>query len=186
MMNSESQVLLVDDEPNVIQGIIRHLRSEPYRILSATSAAEALRMLATEKIDVLITDERMPKMSGSELVAQVRKAYPDIICMMLSGQADFDAAIRAINDGEIYRFLRKPCDPLEIATDIRLALEHQSLIVQSRKLQDQYRKELSFTQKLKQNHPDLFEIQYDKDGFVVIDESEYNLEQNILLENKNK
>lgn len=168
----DNTVLFVDDEPRVSDGLIRQLYKEPFRTLSASSAQEALQILAGETIDVLITDEQMPRMTGAQLVAQVRKDYPRVICMILSGQTDFDAAIRSINEGEIYRFLRKPCDPLDIAINIRLALEQRELIIQSRKLLDQYQQELMYLRNLQKSYPDLFDVKYDDQGCILIDEIE--------------
>ena len=169
MTERTSVVLLVDDEPNVTEGIIRRLRHEPYRLLSASSAQEALSILEKQPIDVLITDEQMPNMTGTELVSRARKAYPQVICMMLSGQNNFEAAIRAVNEGEIYRFLRKPCDPVDIATDIRLALERRDMIIQSRKLLDQYQKEHAYINNLKKKNPGLFDVEYDENGCIVVE-----------------
>lgn len=162
-------VLFVDDDVNVTQGLIRQLRHEPYRLLHASSGHGALEILAHEKIDLIITDEQMPLMTGAELVSRVRKKYPNIICMILSGQTDFQAAIKAINEGEIYRFLRKPCNALDMATDIRLALEQKDLIIHARQLLDCYRKNVAFINKLKAESPDLFELHRDDAGRIILE-----------------
>lgn len=121
-MNRKNTVLLVDDEPNVLEGFQRGLRKEPYTVLTATSAEEGLRILAHTPVDVVISDEQMPKIKGSEFLAKVHREYPKTIRIILTGQASLESAIRAINDGEIYRFLTKPCSVVELAKIIRKAL----------------------------------------------------------------
>lgn len=104
------RVLLVDDEPSVTDALRRALRGRiPGTVLTATSAREALAILAREPVDVIVSDEQMPEMSGSELLSRVRTAHPRTVRIILTGQASFESAIRAINDAEIYRFLTKPC-----------------------------------------------------------------------------
>ena len=98
-------VLLLDDEPNVTAGLKRALHSEPWKILTAATTGGAFDILSREAVDVVVSDERMPGMSGSQFLSEVRKKYPHTIRMILSGQADLEAAVRAINEGEVYRFL---------------------------------------------------------------------------------
>ncbi len=127
------KVLFVDDEPHVLAALRRTLRNEPYQVLCASSAAEALALMAETPVDVVVSDEQMPGMSGSELLAEVRRRYPDTVRMMLSGKATLEGAIRAINDGEIYRFFTKPCNELDLATTIRHALEQKDLVEENRR-----------------------------------------------------
>jgi two-component system probable response regulator PhcQ len=95
---------------------------EPYNILCADSAEEALPILAREQVDVVISDEKMPGMSGSEFLSLVRQEYPDTIRIILTGYGSLESAIRAINEGEIYRLFTKPCNVIDLAITIRLAL----------------------------------------------------------------
>jgi two-component system probable response regulator PhcQ len=104
------RVLFVDDEPHVTESLKRALRKEPYEVLSANSADEALEVLARQPVDVVISDEKMPGMQGSEFLAVVCKQYPETIRIIMTGHGSIEAAIRAINEGEIYRFLTKPCN----------------------------------------------------------------------------
>lgn len=127
------KVLFVDDEPHVLAALRRALRKEPYQVRCASSAAEALALMAQIAVDVVVSDEQMPGMSGSELLAEVRRRYPDTVRMMLSGKATLEGAIRAINDGEIYRFFTKPCNELDLATTIRHALEQKDLVEANRR-----------------------------------------------------
>jgi CheY-like chemotaxis protein len=104
---STATVLFVDDEPNVTDGLKRALRREPYEFLTATSGAAALKILEGQYVDVVVSDEQMPGMSGSVFLSTVRKQFPHTIRMILSGQASLEAAVRAINEGQVHRFFLK-------------------------------------------------------------------------------
>ena len=101
---------MVDDEPQILTGFRHALHYESYDVLTAGSAADALAILAEVQVDVIVADEQMPGMTGSELLAQVQRQYPHITKIMLTGHASLEAAVRAINEGAVYRFLQKPCD----------------------------------------------------------------------------
>ncbi len=116
-------ILFVDDEREVTRGIRLALRKEPYKVLIANSAKDGLALLQQTNIDIVISDERMPEMGGAEFLTIVRKLYPETIRLILSGQSSLESAIGAINDAGIYRFLRKPCDPHELALCLGEALE---------------------------------------------------------------
>lgn len=104
MSKHKATILLVDDEPNVTDALKRSMRNEPYELLTASSAASAQQILAGRHVDVVVSDEQMPGMAGSEFLSWVRAQFPHTIRMILSGQATLAAAIRAINEGEVYRF----------------------------------------------------------------------------------
>ncbi len=101
-------LLLVDDEPSILNALRRTLRSGDYRIVIANGAEEALDALAHYDVGVIITDNRMPGVSGIELLRQVKQRYPQVTRIMLSGYSDFTSLSSAINSGEIFRFLSKP------------------------------------------------------------------------------
>ncbi len=123
--NGKPVVLFVDDERRVLESLRRVLMRQPFRILTAKSGRQALEMLSGTKVDVVVSDEKMPGMSGSEFLTEVRQRYPDIARIMLTGHADINAAIQAINEGRIYRFLLKPVSPDELASVIRNAIQEQ-------------------------------------------------------------
>jgi two-component system, probable response regulator PhcQ len=119
------RVLLVDDDEAAL-ALAAALGDAPYETLTARSAAEALKVLEREDIQVVVSDEWMPGMRGVELLAQVAKEYPYIVRILLTGDPQLDAAVRAINEGEIFRFLTKPCSPAMLDQVIREALIRQS------------------------------------------------------------
>jgi len=118
-------VLLVDDELAVLQTLVRRFRKESFRLRTATSAEEALRILSESPIDLIVSDFHMPGMSGGELLARVATQYPDCIRIMLTGQPSLEVAIGAINNGEVYRFLTKPYDAEMLGRIIRDALDQR-------------------------------------------------------------
>lgn len=122
-MSSKPTVLFVDDESSVTEGIRTALRKAPFNVLTVNSGVEALDRLGEVPVDVIVSDERMPGMTGSQLLARVREDYPDTMRMILSGQADLQAAVRAINEGGIFRFLLKPCTAQDLASSVAEALE---------------------------------------------------------------
>jgi len=107
----DSTILLVDDEQNVLSSLKRVLEEDGYKILTAKSGLEGLKLLENNpSIQIIISDQRMPNMTGAEFLAQVKKLYPQTIRIILSGYSDFDAVKDAINEGSIYKYLNKPWD----------------------------------------------------------------------------
>jgi DNA-binding NtrC family response regulator len=127
-------LLLVDDDENVLHGLARALHQQPYRIYTAKSGEEAMWVLKRQSIDVIVTDERMPGLLGTELLAWVAGNYPDVVGMVLTGFPSVETAVRAINEGAVYQFFIKPCKEVELAIAIRKALERRDELRRSRQL----------------------------------------------------
>lgn len=118
------RILLVDDERYVASAFQRALSDGPYEVEIATTAADALRRLEQGPIDVVVSDENMPEMRGAELLSIVRQRFPSTVRVMMTGDPTLDSAVRAINVGGVFRFLRKPCgiDELRACIDEALSL----------------------------------------------------------------
>ena len=114
-------LLLVDDEENILRALTRVFRREGYRILTASSVEQAFSLLASHRVQVILSDQRMPDCSGTEFLGRVKELYPDTIRMILSGYTDLSTVTEAINRGAIYRFLTKPWDDEELRSHIREA-----------------------------------------------------------------
>jgi two-component system, probable response regulator PhcQ len=174
-------ILLVDDEPSVTDALQRALRREPYEFLSAISAAAAQEILSARHVDVVISDEQMPGMSGSEFLGIVRRQFPGTIRMILSGQGSLEAAVRAINEGEVYRFFLKPCNPADLIFTVHQALAHKRLEEQSRRLLRKYQKQASLLARVERHSPDLLHLETDELGAVIVDESDLEVNAMDLL-----
>jgi two-component system, probable response regulator PhcQ len=168
----KSKLLLVDDEPNLTSALVRSLDRTQFEIFTADSAQQGLLILAGHDIDVVVSDERMPGMTGSQFLAEVRKRWPNTIRMILSGQADLEAAVRAINEGEVYRFLLKPCHPKELQLTIQQGLQQKKLIAQSRRLLQEHQKAQNLLEELERANPGITKIETDEEGAFVMDADE--------------
>lgn len=118
---ADRTLLLVDDEENVLSSLVRLLRRDGYRILTAVSVRDALALLASNQVQVIVSDQRMSEMSGTEFLAQVKMLYPDTVRLVLSGHTDLATVTEAINHGAVYRFLTKPWDDRELRDHIQQA-----------------------------------------------------------------
>ncbi|MEQ1908567.1 MAG: HD domain-containing phosphohydrolase [Vicinamibacterales bacterium] len=135
--NTKPTVLCVDDEPQVLEGMALHLRRR-YIVTTASSGADALRTLGTNRsVAVIVSDMRMPEMDGATFLGRAKQVAPDAVRILLTGQAGLDAAVAAINHGQIFRFLTKPCAPPVLLAAIDAATEQHRLITAERVLLEQ-------------------------------------------------
>ena len=155
---SKPRILCVDDEPNVVEGLQRILRKR-FDVSTATSGESALEKVALgEKFAVVVSDMRMPVMNGATLLAQFRKRAPDTVRVLLTGQTDLDAAILAVNEGHLFRFLTKPCGPEALSMALDAAVEQHRLVTAERELLEQtlVGSVRALTEVLSLAHPDVF------------------------------
>jgi type II secretory ATPase GspE/PulE/Tfp pilus assembly ATPase PilB-like protein/FixJ family two-component response regulator/RNA polymerase subunit RPABC4/transcription elongation factor Spt4 len=127
-------ILFVDDEPNVIKSMMRIFRQENYGLLAANSGQEALSIMDQEQVQVVISDHRMPEMNGTDLLREIKRRYPATIRIMLTGYADVDAVMGAVNDGAVYKFITKPWNDEDLRLTVSLALEQYDLIQENKHL----------------------------------------------------
>jgi response regulator RpfG family c-di-GMP phosphodiesterase len=126
-------ILLVDDEIAILDGLRRQLRKR-FTVHTATSGEEGLELLAAHPVSVVVSDMRMPQMDGATFLSRVRRGHPDVIRILLTGQADTQAAITAVNEGQIFRFLTKPCPPDVLLQEITSAVELNRLATAEKQL----------------------------------------------------
>lgn len=124
---SEPAVLFVDDEVNILKALQRLLRHEGWTVLTANRGSEALALLERHPAQVVVSDERMPEMSGVELLSSVRERHPAMVRMMLTGYTEMNVAVEAINQGEIFRLITKPWNDEELKATLRQAFDHYAL-----------------------------------------------------------
>ncbi|TYO99657.1 putative nucleotidyltransferase with HDIG domain [Geothermobacter ehrlichii] len=131
------KVLFVDDEKNILSSLRRLTVDEEFETLTASSGAEGLELLrAEENIGLVVSDQRMPEMTGAEFLAEVRRLCPDIPRIVLTGYADIDAAMDAINKGGACRYIKKPWDNDELLQVLRGELQRYRLLLENRQLQE--------------------------------------------------
>ena len=120
-------LLVVDDEPDVCDSVQDLLRRE-FRVLKAHSAEEGYRIMQEEEVHIVMSDQRMPQITGVELLARLKARHPHAIRMLFTGFADLESIIAAINQGHIFQFLKKPWQPEELLAVVRqAALEYDNL-----------------------------------------------------------
>jgi response regulator RpfG family c-di-GMP phosphodiesterase len=128
-------VLCVDDEKNILSSMKRLLRKQPCHLLTAESGANALTLMAEHKVHIIISDMRMPNMSGAELLEQVAQKSPDTYRILLTGFADMESTVAAVNKGKIHRYMQKPWDNDELIAVIEEGIESVTLKVENQRLQ---------------------------------------------------
>lgn len=131
-------ILFVDDEPGIVSSLVDLFRGQ-YRVLTASSGDQALEVLASNDVAAVISDQRMPSMTGAELLERVADQSPDITRVLLTGYADIEAVIEAVNQGKIFFYLTKPWAPSDLNTVVAKAIDHHILLRERRELINQLR-----------------------------------------------
>jgi diguanylate cyclase (GGDEF)-like protein len=130
----ERTLLLVDDEPNILAALKRQMRGANCRILTASSGQQGLELLESEPVDVIVSDQRMPGMTGVEFLRVVKTSHPDTVRMVLSGFTELQSVTDAVNEGAIYKFLTKPWDDTQLRAHIEEAFRHKEMGDENRRL----------------------------------------------------
>lgn len=163
-----NRILLVDDEINVLSALKRSLFDEALEIVTATSAEDALDIMKGQRFKVVISDERMIGMQGAEFLAQVRATYPDTIRIMLTGHATLEAAMNAVNQGEIYRFFSKPWNDHDLMFAIRSAIEKFDLEAENRRLLATVKQQSLEIKVMEKRYPGISRVEKDERGTFIL------------------
>ncbi|WP_026842586.1 ATPase, T2SS/T4P/T4SS family [Citrifermentans bremense] len=129
-------ILFVDDEPGVLSAMRRIFMEENYRLFTAPGGAEALAVMEKEQISLVVSDHRMPQMTGSELLKTVKERWPQTIRIMLTGYADVNSVMGAVKDGAVYKFITKPWNDDDLRLTVSLALQQYVLMQENRSLKE--------------------------------------------------
>ncbi len=156
-----ARILIVDDQQIILNMLREVFVREHFEVLVANSAQEALRLLETETVDVILSDEVMPGMTGTEFLAIARKQYPKTIRIILTGQASTEALIKAIEKGAIHRFFTKPFTIDELTATIVEALNEKKNLA-SRQAQD------TLLDSMEKEHPGITQIKRDDGGVIIL------------------
>lgn len=127
-------LLLVDDEPNILAALKRLMRPAGYHILTAGSGQEGLEVLEKNEVDVIVSDQRMPGMTGVEFLRTVKTLYPETVRIVLSGFTELQSVTDAVNEGALYKFLTKPWDDVQLREHIEKAFQHKEMDDENRRL----------------------------------------------------
>lgn len=179
------RLLLVDDEPGIVKALSRVFRLENYDVLTAGSGEDGLRLLAENTVHLVISDFLMPGMDGARFLREVKSRSPDTIRIMLTGHANTDAVMGAINDGAVYKFILKPWNDDDLRITVALALEQYDLITRNRVLKaenDKKTKEISALAKLAATHRSRLGIMLHKHNLL----TPAQLQELTLLQEKRK
>lgn len=172
-------LLIVDDEEFILNSLVRLFRNEDYEVFTATSGAEGIGIMEDNDIFLVISDNIMPGMSGVEFLSRVKDTSPDTIRIMLTGYADLEASIAAINKGEVYRFITKPWNDEELKVIVRQSLEYRDLMLTNRTLTRTVKRQSYLLKKLEDHYPGISKVPRAEDGAIVVDEDDF---ENLSLE----
>jgi DNA-binding NtrC family response regulator len=139
-------LLVVDDEPDVCDSVHDLLRRE-FRVLKANSAEEGFKVMRDEEVHIIMTDQRMPRITGVELLTRIKARNPTAVRLLFTGYADFDSIVAAINQGHVYQFLRKPWQPEELQDAVRQAASEYDRLVAHGEESKRLREEITDLQK---------------------------------------
>jgi two-component system probable response regulator PhcQ len=177
----ESRILLVDDEPNVLRALSRLLKN--YQVVTFTCGEDALLAAQDRTFDMVISDYRMPAMDGVEFLTFFKVLQPDAIRMILTGYADLRGIQQAINDAEVFRFINKPWNNIEILNAVTRGLEHKHMLLENRRLASEVRRQHDLLQKkdailraLEAKDPGITNVNWGPDGSIIINDEEYDLD----------
>lgn len=174
--NHRHTILVVDDEPDVVKSVKDLLRLD-YRVIGATSAAAGMDVLHNEEVHVVMTDQRMPAMTGVEFLKHVRGECPEAVRLLFTGYADIHAVIDAINQGNVYRYITKPWDPDELQTIIREACERYDLMAERKLLLAEVQRK---NQELEKANAELLQSDTLKSAFIQVASHELRTPLTIL------
>jgi DNA-binding NtrC family response regulator len=131
---TEHTVVIVDDEPNVLNALGRLLRGENYTLSTTTNPTDVVDLVRRTPVSLIISDYEMPELNGIELLKTVKAISPETIRIILTGKADMQATVQAINEGEVFRFITKPWDDEDLKITVRHALMQYDLWIDNRQL----------------------------------------------------
>jgi DNA-binding NtrC family response regulator len=164
-------ILLVDDEQNILNTLTRLLRADDREIITAGDTREGLEKLKSNNgADVVISDNKLPNISGLDFLVKVKQLYPDTVRILITGYPDLESAIKAINNGQVYRFITKPWENEELKLIVRQALDYYDVLRDNRALLQIARQQADLLAAVQKKYPQVPKSELDKSGLYIIDE----------------
>ena len=173
-MDAPARILVVDDEEFVLKALERSLRLDGHEVIACSDPLKAIELLKQEEVDVVLSDHLMPGMKGLDLLREAKNLRPQAIRILLTGHADLQLAMRAINEGEVYRFFTKPWDDETLRLDIRLALEQRRLKQENEQLKTAVSRQAAILEELEAQFPGITTVKRSGTGAIMIDEEDLN------------
>lgn len=171
-MDVRARILIVDDEEFVLNALERSLRLDGHEVIKCQDPFQAIEVLKEREVDVIISDHLMPQMKGLDLLREARTLRPEAIRILLTGHADLQLALRAINEGQVYRFFTKPWDDETLRLDVRLAVESRRLRDENERLAQEVDRQAAVLQELEARYPGISSVRRSETGAVIIDEQD--------------
>lgn len=163
-------LLVVDDDDKMRRSLLRALADEPYRVLDASSGQQALEILSREMVHVVLSDHDMPGMTGLDLLRMVRLRHAGIVRLMITASNEFEVAVRAINLGEVSRFLQKPWDDDELCFSVKQAFEQAAQERELKLLRAHAKGLTGALRKLEARYPGISAMRRDRTGAILLEE----------------
>jgi two-component system, probable response regulator PhcQ len=168
-----TRLVLIDDDVNILNALKRVLRSTGWDIVTFSSPLDAIAQLVIDDVDLIMSDYRMPDMDGVVALNTLRDTCPSAVRLLMSGHADLDGVLKAINQAEIYRFVVKPWDDADLIMTLESALKYQAMVQENIRLadlvrsqQDQIQRQQRELQRLEQESPGITHVDRDADGSI--------------------
>jgi two-component system probable response regulator PhcQ len=160
-------ILVVDDDELFLEYIQRALTSENCNVITTSSGKEGLDILGKQQVSVVISEYKIPLMSGLEFLEKVRIIYPDIVTIMVTDHADIKLAIKAINEAGVYKFLLKPWDDIDFKSTIKKTLESLQVIKERDELIRKVKTHEVTLKDLEKRYPGITKVERDEDGYIL-------------------
>ena len=177
MEKRRHSLLIIDDEVDVLESL-RHQFHRSYRVVTASSGLQALELLKDQEVQLILSDQRMPGMSGDAFLSQARRLQPDAIRMLFTGYADIQAVINAVNEGHIFRYILKPWDSAELEAIIRQAADQYDLLAERKRLVAELQ---AANLQLRQANEELARAGQLKTAFIEVASHEFNTPITLVL-----
>ncbi|MDX1456060.1 MAG: response regulator [Marinobacter sp.] len=166
-------IALIDDEELILKSLKRLLRKTDWEVMTFTDPAIALDALANQRIDIVVSDYRMPQMTGVEFLNQFKRDHPDTLRIILSGQADMQGVLNAVNESEVYRYVLKPWEDDELLHTLKTAMKFNDLLRENAELAEivrvqrsRLKRQQAELNRLEQEMPGITHIERDADGLI--------------------
>lgn len=169
---ADFRIMVVDDDPTSLLTVSSILEGEGYVVTAVSDSQRACDVLGEREYDVLLTDYKMPGVDGLTLVRRSKLLRPDAMRLMLTGVGDYEVALAAINQAEVYRFMTKPVDEVELRLNLRLACEHLWLVREVQRLRREMAVRDRLLARMEAVSPGITRMQRRADGAIVLDSAD--------------